>query len=97
MLKVRPLTFCLIEPTAICFCVVGKRPDGSSFAFRSGENWAKDRQGAPAASRRGAWQVPQQQVTTKRRVNASRDVSDVCFYCRLMFFLFVFISVVILD
>lgn len=75
-----------ILSTAICFGVGGKRPDSSSFVFRSGENWAEDRQGAPTASRRGAWQVPQQQVTTKHQVNASRDVSDGCFYCRLMFF-----------
>lgn len=85
MLKVPRRTLCLTEPT-ICFCVGGKRLDSSSFVFRSGENWAKDRQGAPAASRRRTRQVPQQQVTTKHQVNASPHVSDVCFYCPLMFF-----------
>lgn len=33
MLKVRPLAFCLIEPTTICFCVGGKRLDLFLFRF----------------------------------------------------------------
>lgn len=60
----------------------GNRPDGSLCVFGSGENRSKDRRGAPAAPRRGARQVPQQQVTTKHRhkLFPRLVVSELCFY-----------------
>ena len=83
MLKVKSLLFRSFKErkqkkNRIIHCCERNRPDVALdvfFFFPSGESRTKDRRRAPPASRRGARQVPQQQVTAPSWV--SREVLEV--------------------